>query len=79
MTPAVGNFGHAALDVLSRQPLPESRSDDAGQFVLPLTPDQRVLGCLQEPSGTGCLVVVEKEGFAPWVEGVRLDTAAARA
>ena len=55
-------FARAIARVLGKAPLPSTVSDKDGEFVLPLLPEQKAL-----VEGEFFLVV-EKEGYAPWIE-----------
>ncbi|MCA8975369.1 MAG: carboxypeptidase regulatory-like domain-containing protein [Planctomycetes bacterium] len=62
-------FARATADCLRQTPLPRTRSGRDGSFVLPLTPDHRMLGA-NGWRRSGCWLVVEKDGYRSWHEPI---------
>ncbi len=66
-------FRYAIAARLAKSPLAAVQSGRDGSFVLPLTDEQRQMGCRQLGSvntESGCWLLVEKAGYLPWREPI---------
>ncbi|MBK8098051.1 MAG: carboxypeptidase regulatory-like domain-containing protein [Planctomycetes bacterium] len=61
-------FGLAMAQILARNPLPATRTDRDGHFVLPLTPEQRSLGAWSGNGDGMVWLLVTMPGHLTWQE-----------
>src|SRR5262249_29605732 len=61
-------FSCATAQTLTRTPLPATRTDKDGHFVLPLSAEQRVLGAWPGGGGAELWLVVHADGHLTWRE-----------
>jgi hypothetical protein len=66
--PADSLFARATAQILTRTPLPATRSDKDGHFVLPLSAEQRLLGAWLGSGDEELWLVVRKDGHLTWRE-----------